>query len=442
MNDGYIKVEQSLPLCGEITLSGAKNAVLVIIASLLLTRGKSVLMNVPCIADVFGMCELLQSLGATIVFDEALHILEIDTSCVNSNTISSSLMQKMRTSVLVMGPLLAQHGSAAIKGMPGGDAIGARPIDYHLKNFIKLGVSVAHDNDTVHATAMSLQARRIILEYPSVGATENILMLATKIPGITHIINAAIEPEVVELITVLKKMGARITITAPATIVIEGVSELVPVHHELMLDRLEAGSVLIAAAATGGEIYIPHACAEHMDLFLYKLEEMGHHVAIGRDGRGIHFKATALPQAVSFKTSPYPGFPTDLQAPMMALQVKAVGKSVIEETVFENRFLHIPYLQKMGAFIEARCHKAVVHGVQTLHGAYVVASDIRASMALVIAGLIAEGTTIISGVSHWKRGYDKLEHKLVQLGASITVCEDIMYEPAVAQKSSTDSQVM
>jgi UDP-N-acetylglucosamine 1-carboxyvinyltransferase len=266
-----------------------------------------------------------------------------------------------------------------------------------------------------------LQAQRIVLEYPSVGATENILMLATKTPGITKIINAALEPEVFDLIAVLKKMGAKIEIQAPATIVIEGVATLQPIEHEIMYDRLEAGSLLIAAAATKGEIYIPQLTVDHMDVFLYKLEEMGHSVVVDECGKGVHFKATENPRAVSFKTSPFPGFPTDLQAPMMALQTKSTGRSDIEETVFEKRFAHIAHLQKMGAMIETYYNKAMVTGVRLLQGAYVVASDIRAAMSLVVAGLMAEGTTIITGIHHWKRGYDNLEHKLAQLGAKIAL---------------------
>ncbi len=419
MNTEYLKVAKSQPLCGQVHLSGAKNAVLVIIASLLLTRGKSILKNVPKIADVLAMNDLLSSLGATVEFDETTHVLYVDTSMLSNCRITAEHMQKTRTSILAVGPLLANGGTAIVEGLPGGDAIGARPIDYHVKNFIKMGVLVHHDSDVMYASVDKLQAQRLVLAYPSVGATENSMMLATKTPGITHIINAAIEPEVVELITVLNKMGARITVQAPATIVIEGVSMLNGIEHDLMYDRLEAGSILIAVAATGGDVYLPQASAHSMDVFLHALEEMGHLITVDDGQKGIRLKATQSPKVVSFKTGPYPGFPTDLQAPMMALQTKAAGCSVIEETVFENRFLHIPYLQQMGAMIETLCHKAYVTGVQNMQGADVIASDIRASMALVVAGLMSEGTTIISGVHHWKRGYDGLEYKLAQLGAKI-----------------------
>lgn len=422
MESGYLKVERSYNLSGEISLSGAKNAVLVTIASLLLTRGKSVLKNVPWVADVFGMCELLQSLGANVMLDKESHSLAIDTSAITGNIVSAFLMKQMRTSVLVMGPLLATYGSAVIEGMPGGDEIGARPIDYHLKNFKKMGICVTQQDTTFFARVDTLTAQRIVLEYPSVGATENILMLATRAPGITKIINAALEPEVLDLIVVLQKMGALITLEAPATICVEGVVRLMPVEHTVMYDRLEAGSFLAVAAALGGDIYIQHAVSKSMDVFLYKLEEMGHAVCV--DQKGIRFKATNNPRAVSFKTSPYPGFPTDLQPPMMALQTMAKGTSIIEETVFEKRLSHSVQLQKMGAVIEVIYNKAIVTGVDILHGAHVVASDIRASMSLVVAGLMAEGTTIITGIHHWKRGYDGLENKLAQLGAKITLCEE------------------
>jgi UDP-N-acetylglucosamine 1-carboxyvinyltransferase len=246
-------------------------------------------------------------------------------------------------------------------------------------------------------------------------------MLATRISGITEIINASLEPEVMDVIEVLKKMGACIQIEAPATIRIEGVTELNPIEHSIMPDRLEAGSLLIAIAATGGHIYLPNVDRPLLDVFLLKLEEMGHSITTDGNGKGIRLRATKTPCAVSFKTAPFPGFPTDLQSPMMALQCTAEGKSIIEETVFENRFMHVPYLQKMGAKIEVHGNKAVITGVVELHGTSVVATDIRASMALVVAGLMAQGTTSISKIHHWRRGYDGLENKLHSLGAHINL---------------------
>ncbi|HLW72578.1 MAG TPA: UDP-N-acetylglucosamine 1-carboxyvinyltransferase [Candidatus Babeliales bacterium] len=422
MKDGYIKVEQSPALMGEVELVGAKNAVLVTIASLVLTTGKSLLHNVPVSADVFEMIELLRHLGAVIFFDIEKHQLFVDTTLVHSWSVSSELMKKTRASILIMGALLARFGKARV-GLPGGDAIGKRPIDYHVKNFVKMGVAIHHEGDYLCADVNGLTSARIVLEYPSVGATENIIMAATCAQGTTKIINAACEPEVLDLIAALRKMGARITVEVPATIIIEGVDILNSIEHTIMFDRLEAGSLLIAAAATGGEIYIPNVSADHLDVFLLKLEEMGHTITIGKNGQGIHFKSTRTPRAVSLKTGPFPQFPTDLQAPMMALQCCARGISVIEETVFENRFHHAHELVKMGASIIIEHNKAIVTGVERLYGAEVVACDIRASTALVIAGLRAHGTTTVAGLNHWKRGYEALEKKLQLLGAQVTVHE-------------------
>lgn len=414
----FLIIEQSLRLSGTAELVGAKNAVLVIMASLILTEGRSVLTNVPASHDVHQMIALLQELGAYVTFDANEHILQVDTSKISSYKISPEIMNKMRASVLAMGPLLARFGRAEL-AMPGGCVIGARPIDYHLTNFQKMGVTIDQSTDVLIAQCRQLQARRLVLDYPSVGATENILMAATLTEGTTHIINAALEPEVYDLIDVLRKMGAQIEITQPASIIITGVKKLQPVNHAIIPDRLEAGSLLLAAAITGGEINLPTARADHLDIVLYKLEQMGHAITVGNNGQGIALRATQEPQAVSFKTIPYPGFPTDLQAPMMAAQCVAHGTAVIEETVFENRLLHVAELQKMGAHITLHNNKAIVTGVKKLQGTSVTATDIRASCALVLAGLVAEGTTIMSGIHHWKRGYDALDKKLERLGGSL-----------------------
>ncbi len=423
MHDGYLKVDQSGPLYGEVELSGAKNAVLVTISSLILTRGKSILYNVPASADVYAMAELLIALGAIVFFDAEKHQFFVDTTLLHSWTINADIMQKTRTSILAMGPLLARFGKAKIGGLPGGDAIGKRPIDYHLKNFEKMGAAFLQEEEFVSADVQQLTATRLVLEYPSVGATENIIMAATMAQGTTKIINAACEPEVFDLIAALTKMGSKIKIEAPATIIIEGVETLRPIEHAIMVDRLEAGSLLIAAAATGGEITISNAQADVLDVFLLKLQEMGHTITVGDDGKGIHLKATQFPRAISLKTGPYPQFPTDLQAPMMALQCIAQGTSIIEETVFENRFHHAHELIKMGANIKIEQNKATIIGVPQLSGAAVKAGDIRASMALVVAGLVAQGVTIVAGLHHWKRGYDALEKKLQALGGKIVLHE-------------------
>lgn len=414
-----IVIEKSGPLKGTVGLVGAKNSVLVVMASLLLTRGKNRLTNVPFSEDVAQMSNLLISLGAQVTADLTTHTLLIDTTHVSSYGVDSSMMKKMRASILVMGPLLARFGRAEV-AQPGGDIIGDRPIDFHLKAFCKMGATVEQSGARVTVYGTHLRGIAHVLDYPSVGATENIMMAASGIAGTTRIVNAALEPEIFDLIEVLKKMGASIRVTAPGTIEIEGSLSLNPVDHALMYDRLEAGSLLLAAAITGGELILPHAPVDSMDVFLAKLEEMGHTLTVieSQEGKGISFKATKTPQAISFRTMPYPGFPTDLQAPFMAALCLASGKSVIYETVFENRFVHARELQKMGACISIDgSHKATIVGVDQLYGASVIGSDIRAAYALVLAGLVAEGTTTLSGVHHLNRGYEDIIPKLTSLGA-------------------------
>lgn len=421
-DDTSIVVEQSLGLSGTVDLIGAKNAVLVIMASLILTHGTSLLTNVPWSDDVFQMIHLLRDLGAHITPDYAANTLEIDTSCIVHHKVQPAIMKKMRASVLVMGPLLARFGRADI-ALPGGCSLGERPINLHLQGFAKMGVTCIREGEFLTGAVSTLKPATIVFDYPSVGATENIMMAAVMIPGVTKIINAALEPEVLDLIAVLRKMGAKIMISAPATVEIEGVSALSPVRHHIMYDRLEAGALLLAAAITGGSIYLPHASADTLDVVLLKLEEMGHAIERGVDGRGIHLKATKSPQAVSFTTGPYPQFPTDLQAPMMAAQCVAAGKSRIHETVYENRLMHVRELQKMGAQITVEGDCATVVGVDALYGAHVIASDIRASCSLVLAGLAAQGMTTMMGISYWRRAYQALDKKLLHLGARIHLKE-------------------
>jgi UDP-N-acetylglucosamine 1-carboxyvinyltransferase len=421
MSVEYLEINQvGAPLQGTAQVIGAKNAVLVIMASLVLTNGKSRLFNVPNSADVWQMIKLLEQLGAQVTFWPEEHMLEVNTTTINKWQVSPEIMKKMRASILVMGPLLARFGYADI-AMPGGCVIGDRPIDYHLKNFVKMGVSIEIDGDFLRAQARVLKPSKLVLEYPSVGATENLLMAAVLTKGTTRILNAALEPEVLDLVSVLRKMGAHIDIAPPATIVVEGVEDLYSIEHAIISDRLETGALLLAVAATGGHIHIPQAPAHAMDIFLLKLEEMGHRIEVGPNELGVNLQATKSPRAVSFKTGPYPGFPTDLQAPMMALQCIAEGKSVIQETVFENRLVHTDELKKMGAQISVRHDTATITGVEALYGTQVIATDIRASCALVIAGLVAKGTTTMTGIHHWKRGYDALEKKLASLGAAMVL---------------------
>lgn len=419
----FIRVRNNGPLRGQVTLEGAKNAVLVTMASLILAPGLSRLYKVPKSQDVYFMITLLRELGAVVEFDEERGVLAVDTSSVVNWQVSADLMKKMRASVLVMGPLLARLGRAQVV-LPGGCGIGARPIDFHLKAFERMGADIHCMGDAFEARSNGLKARRHILDYPSVGATENMLMAAVLTPGISEIVNAALEPEVFDLIDVLKKMGARIEYAMPATIVIRGVESLQPVEHTVMPDRLEAGTILAAVAMSGGEVSIPDAPADSMELFIEKLRDMGHEIHVGEHGVGIRLVATRTMRPISFKTMPYPGFPTDLQAPAMALASIAHGTSVIHETVFENRMLHVQQLQKMGANIVLEGAIARVNGVEKLYGADVEATDIRASAALVIAGLAAEGETRITNVRHLLRGYQGLDEKLRQLGAFIEIVQE------------------
>jgi len=446
VSEEYIKVISSGPLHGEVSVAGAKNAVLVSMAATLLADGESILTNVPISSDVRYMAILLQCLGAEVALDEERKLVTVDTRSVCCFTVNPDVMKKMRASVLVMGPLLARFSQAKLV-FPGGCSIGARPINYHLKNFKKMGVEIHYVDEVLHAKTKKLQSCRIALEYPSVGATENILMAAVLTEGTTTIVNAALEPEVLDLIEALQCMGARIVICPAAIIQITGVTSLKPMNHSVIPDRLEAGSLLLAGAVTGGDVFVTNARAYDMDIFLMKLQEMGHKIEVGLNGNGVRIKATQLPEAVSFKTGPYPGFPTDLQSPMMVAQCLATGTCEIHETVFENRFLHVRELQKMGAQIKCisgsglacsggicsggacsvgdcsvgDCDKVQVTGVEALYGTNVIATDIRASCALVLAGMAAKGKTVMTGVDHWRRGYDQLDKKLIQLGLRISI---------------------
>ena len=414
----YLIIEQSPPLCGEVPLFGSKNATLPIMASLILTQGRSVIKNVPLSSDVLCMCTLLEQLGARITSYSSSGEFIIDTTSITNYKVDMEIMRKMRASVLVMGPLLARFGKAQI-ALPGGCSIGARPIDYHLTNFEKMGVRCTVQDQFLEAVTSGLKPVKLILDYPSVGATENILMAATLTQGKTTIVNAALEPEVLDLICVLRKMGAFIEIVPPATLVIHGTTELKPIEHSVIYDRLEAGSLLVAASITGGEIYLPDAREDHLNLFLTKLQEMGHRIITGPDGNGIRLIATDRPRAISFVTAPFPGYPTDLQAPMMAALSLAQGTSIVRETVFENRLIHVEQLKKLGADIRVEGDKAIITGVKKLYGTSIEASDIRASCALALAGLAAHGTTRMKGYYHWRRGYQALEQKLKSLGANI-----------------------
>lgn len=422
MTQGSILVKKSPALHGEVDLSGAKNAVLVTMLSLILAPGKSVLKNVPWIDDVYAILDILKLLGAEVIMHKAENTVEIDTTYVEERELPLDLMKRARASVLAVGPLLARFKRVRF-ALPGGCVIGARPIDFHIKNFKKMGVQFDRVENTLIGTTKTLKPTRFVLEYPSVGTTENILMAAVLTPGTSYIINAALEPEVLDLIAVLRKMGAHISLESPATIRVEGVEKLKPVEHFVMYDRLQAGALLLAGAITRGDVYLPQAMPDVMEVFLVKLEEMGHQIDMTIGKPGVRLRASQNPQAVSFKTGPYPGFPTDLQSLMLAVQSVASGESHIVETVFENRFMIASELKKMGAKIEASGHMAHLEGVKSFHGAVVQATDIRASCGLALAGLVAEGETEIVGLHHWLRGYHDVDKKLRALGAHIELIE-------------------
>lgn len=422
MKKSFISVQQCARLEGSVAISGSKNASMVILLSSLLTKGVSRFYNIPAIADVVQIGNLLRYLGAEFTFDVPNNYVEIDTNYVENRQISDEMMKTTRASILVLAPLLVRFGVARV-GLPGGDAIGARPIDLHLNNIAKMGVKITHANNMVETSVKNITGAYIVLAYPSVGATENIVMLATVAQGRTTIVNAAIEPEVLDLIAVLKKMGACITIMQTATIIIDGVKQLFPVdRYTIIPDRLEAGALLIAAAMTGGDVYLPNIKHTLLDVPLLKLAEMGHVIIYDEHADGIRIQGIKKPLATSFKTGPYPNFPTDLQAPMMAALACVQGTSIVEETVFENRLQHAHPLSLLGANIEiVHANKAKVIGVCDLQGAEIEGHDIRAVCSLVLAGLIAHGETKVFGVSHWLRGFQGLDKKLQFLGANIAI---------------------
>ncbi len=414
-------IERSLPLEGTVALEGAKNAVLVIMASLILTKGISVLRRVPPSTDVFHMIRILESLGIRILFDSATRSMIVDTrACSADLPIDSAAMGKLRASTLILGPLLARFGHAQIR-YPGGDDIGKRPIDMHCKAFESMGAVITATADGITATRRhgELNPADIVLAYPSVGATENSMMAAALTKGRTRIFNAAMEPEIMDLAAVLRKMGATILCELPGIISIEGVEHATAIEHEIMFDRLEAGTFLLAAAITGGTITVKQAPVEHMTVFLAALQDMGHRIEVSAEG-DLQLYGTRNARATSIRTMPYPGFPTDLQGPMLVAQLVAQGSATIHETVYERRFGHVHELQRMGAQITILGDfQVVVQGGSTLRGTQVIAGDIRAAAALTLAGLVAEGRTTLFGLEHIKRGYVDFAQKLQALGAPI-----------------------
>jgi len=404
-------------------VSGAKNAALPILASSILARGTSIFRNVPKLMDVRTMAKLLRILGADVTdADKTGYALSVRTEGINKVEAPYDLVKTMRASVLVLGPLVARHGEAVVS-LPGGCAIGARPIDQHLKGLEAMGAKITLTHGSVIAKAKRLRGAAIVCDLPTVTGTENLMMAATLAKGRTTIENAAREPEVEELAVVLNKMGARIQGAGTAIITVEGVDELQPIEHAIVADRIEAGTFMVAAALTRGDVLLRDCLPEHLDAVIAKLRSAGAEVTPERDGLRVRGRAEI--RSVDITTQPYPGFPTDMQAQFMTLATKARGQSVITETIFENRYMHVSELARMGADIHVDGRTAVIRGVKKLTGAKVMASDLRASAALILAGLVAEGTTEVLRVYHLDRGYEHIEKKLQKLGADVKRAKDI-----------------
>jgi UDP-N-acetylglucosamine 1-carboxyvinyltransferase len=401
-------------LAGEVQVSGAKNAALPLLFATLLAPGKHRLANVPALRDIDTAARLLEIVGAKV--DRDGDCFEIDATDIESVEAPYDLVRTMRASVLVLGPLLARLGHARVS-LPGGCAIGARPINLHLKGLEALGARIELDHGYVEAHADRLQGARIYLDTPTVGGTENLIMAAALADGKTVIENAAREPEIVDLANALIGMGAKIEGAGSDTITIEGVDELQPMDYQVMADRIEAGTYMVASALTRGDVLVKGIAATPLEAFLSKLREAGAEVEEVEDGIRVIGPETI--KSVDIKTQPHPGFPTDMQAQFMALMALGDGTSVISETVFENRFMHVCELQRLGAEIVIDGHVATVKGVESLCGAPVMATDLRASASLVIAGLASDNTTEVARIYHLDRGYEKLEEKLKGLGADI-----------------------
>ncbi len=411
-----IKIEGGARLEGVIDISPAKNAVLPLMTAALLARGVSKLTRVPDLADVRTLGKLLANLGAEVERDG--EGLVIDTSSVDGWDAPYDLVKTMRASVLVLGPLVGRYGKARVS-LPGGCAIGARPIDQHLSGLEKLGAKVTLEHGYVDVEAQRLTGARFVFDVVTVTGTENILMAACLAEGTTIIENAAREPEVEDLARCLVSMGAKIEGIGTAILTIEGVTELAPYEYEPVGDRIETGTYMVAAAITGGELTLKGARLEHLDAVTEKLMQSGTEI-ISLDNGDVVVKGGDHSKSVDMRTSPYPGFPTDMQAQFMALMAVSQGVSVINESIFENRYMHVAELIRMGADIRLEGHTATVLGVPALSGANVMATDLRASAALVLAGLAASGATVVGRVYHLDRGYERLEEKLSAVGARIS----------------------
>ena len=415
-------VQHSSPLSGEVTVSGAKNAVLPLMAATLLTTDECKIFDVPELADVAVMRNIMESVGSVI--DEPVRsVLNIQTETIKTIEPDNELVGMMRASFVMMGPLLGREGKAKLY-RPGGCSIGARPIDLHLKGFKALGAKIMITDDYVEAEAPEggLVGTTIYLDFPSVGATENIMMAAALANGTTYIENAAEEPEITDLANLINKMGGRIKGAGTDNIKIEGVAKLHGAQHTVIPDRIEAGTFMLAAAITRGQLLIRNVTPDHLKPVTAKLRECGVTVEMGDEGMYVLADDREL-TSTNIKTMPYPGFPTDIQSPFMAFLTTVYGHSTVIETVFENRFMHVAELNLMGANIEIQGNKAIVKGGRKLRGSHVIATDLRAGAAMVLAGLAAEGTTQVSEIYHIERGYEDFISKFRSIGANITKVE-------------------
>ena len=410
-----LSIRGGVPLSGAVRVAGAKNAALPILAASLLTAAPVRITNVPQLNDVRTMIELLQRMGVRA--ESSGREVRLDARTVSEPFAPYDLVKTMRASILALGPLVARFGEARVS-LPGGCAIGERPVDLHIKGLTAMGAQIAIEAGYIHATASKLKGARIFLDPVTVTGTENLMMAACLAQGTTVLENAAREPEVSDLARCLIAMGARISGHGSDMITIEGVDALHGVDHAVMPDRIEAGTFLAAAAATRGTVTLTEAPVAALDAVLEKLREAGAALEVGTST--IKIAMPARPRSVSLRTAPYPGFPTDMQAQFIALNSVAEGTALVTETIFENRFMHVQELRRLGAHIEVQGNTAVIHGVDALAGAAVMATDLRASASLVIAGLVAEGETVIDRIYHLDRGYEHIEERLGQLGARIT----------------------
>jgi UDP-N-acetylglucosamine 1-carboxyvinyltransferase len=411
-----LEIEGGVPLTGDVTISGAKNAALPVLAASLLADGPLTLSNVPHLNDVTTTVKLLRQMGVEVVFHDGLRI-ELDSSGVSNFVAPYELVKTMRASILTLGPLLGRYGRADVS-LPGGCAIGARPVDLHVSALRAMGASIEIEGGYIRARARALHGARLMLDTVTVTGTENLLMAAVLARGETVIENSAREPEVVDLARCLSEMGARIEGAGTTTIHVQGVDRLNGIEYAIMPDRIESGTYLVAAAITGGRIRIRKTVPETLDAVLQKLKAAGAGIEVGADWVSLDMNGRR-PTAVDLSTAPYPAFPTDMQAQFCALNAIAEGSGTITETIFENRFQHALELQRLGASVTVRGNTVVIHGVPALTGAEVMATDLRASASLVLAGLAARGKTTVGRIYHIDRGYECLEEKLSQLGARI-----------------------